>query len=345
MQCQASHHRSSPQLFENSELAKADFSTMFGGPKRRPSPSPDPVPGSHTHHTFRFPGLKGTYLAQRIFLYEDQKFDRVATQWEKTYRPTFASHSQVPDTYGGENARVYAELPVTNEQGTVCGYMLNKHIDDGRIVILTDISGKEIASEFHASGNIRSDEIGNFLILLIATGGLAIIRRGVSALLEAGGEEVAAEGISAAGGEAANARNMVRALRAEGEEIVVNVGGEASPLEVSRWPKAINVNPITAGRPTDIPNLVKAGGEELGDLFESRSIDKVVSSKLPTSADPELLAKGAANVLRNGGHLEINIFGGGVEDWTAKFTEALVKNGFNSKNIKTLSDVLITAVK
>jgi hypothetical protein len=155
-------------------------------------------------------------------------------------------------------------------------------------------------------------------------------------------QSTAAEATTA---EATTARTMVRALRAEGEEVVVNVGGEASRFEVSRWPKAINVNPITAGRPTDIPNLVKAGGEELGDLFESGSIDKIVSSKLPPSVDPEMFAKGAANVLKNGGQLEINIFGAGVKEWTAKFTEALVKNGFNAGNIKNISDVLIQAIK
>ncbi len=195
-------------------------------------------------------------------------------------------------------------------------------------------------------------------ILLIATAlaplGQGLVRGIISSLFRResgaiagdlvldGMTEELAQGVTA---EATTSRTMAQALRAEGKEVVVNVGGEASPFEVSRWPNAINVNPVKAGRPVDIPNLVKAGGEELGSLFESQSVDKIVSSKLPTSVDPELLARGAAHALRSGGQLEINIFGAGVKEWSAKFTETLIKNGFDAKNLKNISDVLIQAVK
>jgi hypothetical protein len=56
------------------------------------------------------------------------------------------------------------------------------------------------------------------------------------------------------------------------------------------------------------------------------------------------LAKGVAQVLNKGGRLEINIFGGGVKEWATTFSETLVKNGFDAKNIKIISDVLIQAV-
>jgi hypothetical protein len=52
-----------------------------------------------------------------------------------------------------------------------------------------------------------------------------------------------------------------------------------------------------------------------------------------------------AQALKKGGRLEINIFGGGVKEWATTFSETLVKNGFDAKNIKIISDVLIQAVK
>jgi hypothetical protein len=140
------------------------------------------------------------------------------------------------------------------------------------------------------------------------------------------------------------ARALVRKLRQEGSEVIVNVGGEAAAHE-QVWKKAINLNPVTAGRRTDIPNLVMEKGERIGEIFEPGSIDRVVSSKLPTSVDASQLGEGIGRVLRPGGKVQVNIFGTDVGGWSKAFKDALIKSGFKPDSVKVISDVLITATR
>jgi hypothetical protein len=343
-ECKGASKPPGPLQLRAGGLANIDVSMLFGPAKAKPSGILSHAASTHAPFQLRFPGLKGSGLLRRIFMREDQHFERVATPWERKYSPTFGTHPTVPDIYSGSAATgVQVAMPVMDERGTVKGYLLTKSEDDGHVVILANIDGIELAAEFKPH-NLDTDEIGNLVLFLIASGGLALIRRGVLLLLESGGEATA-EMVSQTASTSATARSMVRALRVEGQEVVVNVGGEGSAAEASQWPRAINLNPIKAGRPTVIPNLVKAEGEEIGELFESNSVDKIVSSKLPPSVNAERLAKGVAQTLKKGGRLEINIFGGGVKEWATTFSETLVKNGFDAKNIKIISDVLIQAVK
>lgn len=138
------------------------------------------------------------------------------------------------------------------------------------------------------------------------------------------------------------AREMVNKLRKDGNEVVINLGGEASEIEVKNWPYAINLNPNP--RVPDVPNLVREPADRLGELFEAGSADKVVARRLPTSAvsgdNIDKVAKGAFDVLRKGGELEMHIYGG-----SPGFQAALEKAGFNRTNIQNESNAYFTAIK
>jgi len=141
------------------------------------------------------------------------------------------------------------------------------------------------------------------------------------------------------------AKALVSALRKEGREVVVNIGGEAAAHEVEVCPYAINVNPITKGRRTDIPNLIRSQGEKVGELFEAGSVDRIVSWKLPTSVDPAQLAKGSVKILRAGGRMDMRIFGGDTVTWGKVFTETLVREGISRKGILNIGDLVFEVVK
>lgn len=141
------------------------------------------------------------------------------------------------------------------------------------------------------------------------------------------------------------ARQFVAQLRASGKEVVVNIGGEAAEHELARWPHALNLNPVMPGRRTDIPNLIRGTGDQIDSIFAKGSIDKVVSSKLPTSVDPERLATSIVPVLRRGGTLEISIFGAAVDRWAEGFVRGLVRAGIPKARINNIKDVLFLATR
>lgn len=218
---------------------------------------------------------------------------------------------------------------------------------DDWYTVLFDPEGSILAVLSFESYNILPSAIQADDILLLITGigllGKLSVRLAASGIKVLFRTRVAAKIASHLS--PGQARALVSALRKEGREVVVNVGGEAAKHEIKAWSHAINVNNVTPGRPADIPNLVKVGGEEMDSVFLPNSIDKVVASKIPTSVDPQRLAQATVRVLKKGGRIEINIFGSGVDTWSKKFIDALVKNGVPSLSIKNIGEVLITATK
>jgi Domain of unknown function (DUF4157) len=138
------------------------------------------------------------------------------------------------------------------------------------------------------------------------------------------------------------AREMVNELRKNGKEVVINLGGEAAESELKQWPYAVNLNPTP--RVAEVPNLVREPAGRLGELFEAGSADKVVSNRLPKSAlsgeNLDKVAKGAFDVLRKGGEIDMHIYGG-----HPGFQAALERAGFDPANIQNESNSYFTAIK
>ncbi|GAA1024972.1 hypothetical protein GCM10009565_33670 [Amycolatopsis albidoflavus] len=128
----------------------------------------------------------------------------------------------------------------------------------------------------------------------------------------------------------AQARALVKRLRAEGKEVVANLGGTGAAHEP---PDGINVNlNIKAVSRKDIPNHVEADGSDVGQLFEPGSLDAVEGYYMaPEAIDWNRAAPGAFRALRSGGSFKYSWRGASSDvEVCAKALEAA---GF--KNIET----------
>jgi len=97
----------------------------------------------------------------------------------------------------------------------------------------------------------------------------------------------------------------------------VNVGGCGGPREPADVTNLNPINPNSGGQSSGIPNHVKAGFEEIGEIFEPASATDVVSYRLRyiDITDWKRAAEGTAKVMRPGGKLFLNI-------WTQTAAEA-----------------------
>src|SRR5258706_10820051 len=86
-----------------------------------------------------------------------------------------------------------------------------------------------------------------------------------------------------------------------------------------------------------VPNLVKANGEQIGEVFGQNTIDKIVSRRLDASFDVIKFARGASRVLKPGGTIEMELYSNNPA-FSASFKAALQNAGF--KNIS--SDLVTT---
>lgn len=217
-----------------------------------------------------------------------------------------------------------------------CGFIYPDHFGEGSTPRLIDI-----ATTIEHNHRQREKQLETTTL----TFNFSMVLAGYAGAFSSGGIPRAPRGrvrIPTAA-DANRGRVLVEQLRKQGNEVVVNVGGEAAAHEVRVWPHAINLNP--APRVSGVPNLVKARGEQIGSLFNAGSVDKVVASKIPTSVDPLQLANGSVHVLKSGGTIEINLFGTGVKAWGEKFVDALIKSGISRGRIKNVGDVLFQATK
>jgi hypothetical protein len=170
-------------------------------------------------------------------------------------------------------------------------------------------------------------------------GDMSLVARRAAANLVESEEAVAASRAAATLRTArARANELVRAARANGEDVVVNIGGAAEPHEP---PGAINLNNQVISR-RGIPNLVEADGADIGELFAPGSVDRIEGHDMaPGLVDWGRGATGAYRVLRPGGKFEYYYRGANAD--AAVLGRALRAAGF--RNVQVIKDVLVTAIK
>jgi hypothetical protein len=107
---------------------------------------------------------------------------------------------------------------------------------------------------------------------------------------------------------------------------------------------AINVNPLLDQQVRDIPNLVKAKAEHIGEIFPPASADKIVSNNVVFGqVDWGPTARGCFSVLKPGGTVSIAPYAGQLASQVEVIKAALTNAGFSS--IKDIGGVVVTAVK
>jgi len=133
-----------------------------------------------------------------------------------------------------------------------------------------------------------------------------------------------------------NAIGLVNKLRRAAKFVRVNLGGTGEVAD------AINLNPNRVAPREGIPNLIQTGAEGIGELFESGSIEEIVSNRLPPNTiNWSQVIPGAFRVLRKNGRIIIRFQGNGEN--TKLIVSAMEKAGF--REIKETAGVLVEAVR
>jgi hypothetical protein len=275
-------------------------------------------------------GLVATTLVMDAF--ERADYRNMATSWEVQNSPicVFANRYQ----------------PVLDEGSEVLSYMRVEWISGVAHMQLFTIEGNLSSDQTIAEKPLQEDIIGNELVAAIATlGGSLLVRSLARAAITSSsrfiGTAIAETAIDAARGvtvpalklallalRGIRARVLVQMFNARGLKVVVNIGGTAARHELAQGPQ-IAVNPLLQGIKRTIPNLIKTEGENIGSLFGKKTVDKIISVRLPTSVNTGLIARGAAEVLKDGGQLQMHFFTTEAE-FMEKFAEQLIKAGFKS---------------
>lgn len=145
-------------------------------------------------------------------------------------------------------------------------------------------------------------------------------------------------------GRGAASRSVAAAAKIKPFNGIVNVGGG---LEEGAA-QATNLNPIvrgTGGPTSGIPNHVKAGFEQIAEVFEEGSVDKIISRKLPsTTVNWEQAAQGSYKVLKPGGKVALNVWQHGTED-SAAIKAAFEKAGFKDVKVAGEGSSVVIATK
>ncbi|MCI0365943.1 MAG: hypothetical protein L0219_18945 [Phycisphaerales bacterium] len=120
------------------------------------------------------------------------------------------------------------------------------------------------------------------------------------------------------------ARALIDEVRRGGGRVVVNLGG------VGEFQGAINVNNMTTGRTlANIPRLVRANAELVGEIFPARSVDSVVSNDIVFGqVNWPLAARGCSTILKSGGRVTIAPFVGLLAEHLQVIVDALRAAGF-----------------
>jgi hypothetical protein len=254
-----------------------------------------------------------------------------------------------------------AAIPIIDDINAVVAYLEVGHRDIHRLLILRDINGKELTTQVETRSEAE-DSIGNEILATIVTLGGAILLKALAkvvvsevagtlsaAAIKAG--VTAVKGISPEAGDlvllflrSLRARSIVRSFTQRGLKVVVNIGGEAGKEEIATFGEQIALNNqvrFGIGKKY-VPNLVKEAGENIGNVFEENTVDKIVSRRLDRGIDTERVANGAFKVLKSGGQVNMQLFAPG-SDIASRFVEALNKAGF--KSVQNLGDTLFMAVK
>ncbi len=238
--------------------------------------------------------------------------------------------------------------PIVDEGNQVLAYGRVEWITGVAHFIQNDIDGIEFDNRTIAEKGLVEDIVGNELVAAIATlGGSLLIRSLARAAITsssrflgvaiAEGAIDAARGVSTAafrlallGLRAIRARALVRTFTSRGLRVIVNIGGEAAEHELKQGPQ-IAVNSFGLGRGQInriVPNLIREKGENIGTLFGKETVDRIISSKLPTSIDTQAVAQGAAKVLKPGGTLQMSFLPD--QEFVDTFVRQLRAAGFKS---------------
>jgi len=139
------------------------------------------------------------------------------------------------------------------------------------------------------------------------------------------------------------ARRLVTQIRSEGRTVIVNIGGTGEEAG------AINVNPMrgnAGGRAgAQIPQLIQAPGEEVGELFDAASVDRVVSNNVPGGTiNWSQAARGSHQILRPGGRIIIAPNGRSAPDLAAIQT-AFGEAGFRDIQLDPVAKAFVSATK
>ncbi len=225
---------------------------------------------------------------------------------------------------------------------------------------------------WHLNGNVldhqiqedplEEDVLGNELVATIVTLGGSLVLRSLARVVLARAAAtlgkaiaeivvVSARGISVEAESSVllflrsrRAQSIVSAFVSRGVKVIVNIGGEAGKEEIAQFGEQIALNnQVRMGiAKRFVPNLIKEPGENIASVFESESVDKVVSRKLDASFDTKKVAEGAFKVLKQGGELNMSVFTNNPE-FGARFSKALTDAGF--KNVTKVGNAFFTAVK
>jgi hypothetical protein len=135
-----------------------------------------------------------------------------------------------------------------------------------------------------------------------------------------------------------DAEQISNAARRSPRGVVVGkirpVGGRVNVGGGFETPHYTNLNPMkpgSGGPQSGIPNLVKGGMEEMDQLFESGSVEEMVSSKLRfVDVNWDAGTRAAAKVMRPGGKVEMNV-------WCEASERALLKSAFERAGFKNVT--------
>jgi hypothetical protein len=262
-----------------------------------------------------------------------------------------AAFRQVATDWELSNSRIINFTPPSSYSVSACPIM-----DDVNTLLAHYYVRRESATVFDLNGNVLAyqewtiplehDPIGQAIIDIIATVGIGLfvslarsmaagaLARAGSALTEA--SIVVARGISKEAETAVllffrsrRAQAIVEALQRAGIPVIVNIGGEAGPAELAKFGEQIALNDGVRFSATRryVPNLVKEPGENIGKVFKSESVDKVVSRRLDQGFDTDKVAQGAFKVLKRGGKLEMQVFSPSSA-FSKQFVQSLEKARF-----------------
>jgi hypothetical protein len=275
-------------------------------------------------------GLTATTLVMDAFARAEYR--NLATPWEIQNSPicVFANRYQ----------------PVLDEGSQVVSYLRVEWITGVAHAQSMSVDGVLFKDETIAEKALQEDILGNELVAAVATlGGSLLIRSLARAAITSSsrfiGTAIAETAIDAARGittpalriallglRGIRARVLAGMFKARGFKVIVNIGGTAAKHEIADGPQ-IALNPLLQAIKRTIPNLIKSDGESIGSLFGKKTVDKIISNRLPTSVNTELIAKGAAEVMKDGGQLEMHFFTTEAE-FMDRFAQQLLKNGFKS---------------
>jgi hypothetical protein len=282
-----------------------------------------------------------------LFLSEEERraYRSVATPWEWKRSSLFNTAPVEKSVSPFLSNTLHPATPVLDDINTVIAYV-GKEVTDNIYLKTYDINGNQLGSQLIGNRPIESDEFGNALVAAIVTLGPGLVRVLATSVIPRLGAVMTAAAINAAKGispqahrltllflRSLRARAIVQTFRTAGKDVVVNVGGEAGPEELAKWGEQIALNDqVRMGvAKRYVPRLIKENGENIGQVFERETVDRVVSRRLDQGFDVDRVAQGAHKVLRPGGKVEMEIFSPDAK-FAESFAKALTKAGF--KNVE-----------